>query len=125
MQTVGIGTRVLNYIIDTLIVFLIAFLISKAWNWYVVYWQYTYIGFYYFFFGIQVLYYFIWESISGRTAGKLISQTKVINKNGLKPSVGAIFIRSISRIILIDGFFFPFLNKTLHDYFSGTEVVEN
>lgn len=124
MQTVGIGTRVLNFLIDTLIVFLIAFLLSKAWNWYVVYWQYPYVGFFYFFFGVQVLYYFICESLYAKTPGKLISLTKVVNTKGLKPSVGAIFIRSLTRVILIDGFFFPFLEKTLHDYFSGTMVVE-
>jgi hypothetical protein len=33
-------------------------------------------------------------------------------------------LRSASRLVLIDMFFIPFLDKTLHDFFSNTEVVE-
>jgi uncharacterized RDD family membrane protein YckC len=59
-----------------------------------------------------------------RTPGKWVSYSKVVDKNGNRPSILAILLRSAVRMILIDMLFIPFLDKTLHDYLSHTEVVE-
>jgi uncharacterized RDD family membrane protein YckC len=124
MKQVGIGTRVINFLTDTAIITLIAFIFNKVWVFYVVYWSYSYISPLWIFAGVLFVYYFIFESIWARTPGKWLSYTKVIDKKGLKPNFGKIFIRSIVRLTVIDCFFIPFLNKTLHDFVSKTEVVE-
>jgi uncharacterized RDD family membrane protein YckC len=69
-------------------------------------------------------YYFIFESIWARTPGKWLTYSKAVDKKELKPNIVQIFLRSIVRLTVIDCFFIPFLDKTLHDYISGTRVVE-
>lgn len=123
MKATGEGTRILNFIVDTLIIFLVAVLLMRFWNWYVFYWGYMPLNFGWFFFGFLFLYYFLWESFTGRTPGKMVSMTRVVNEQGRKPGIGAIFIRSVVRLFLPDLFFLPFLGMTLHDYLSKTRVV--
>lgn len=124
MRTVGDGTRVLNFLVDTLVIFTLAYFSFKSWNWYVLYWGYTPHNFGWFFFGILFFYYLLFESIFTRTPGKWVTYSKVVDKSGKRPSFPAIFIRSLSRLIIIDLFFIPFLGKPLHDYVSKTQLVE-
>lgn len=124
MKKVGVGTRALNFLVDTIIVWLLTYAAFTTWNWYVVYWQYPYHNFWLFFAGVVLVYYTLFESLFGRTPGKWVSFSKVVNKKGGKPGLFLVLLRSIVRITIIDLFFFPFLDKTLHDYVSGTEVVE-
>jgi len=124
MNKVGIGTRVLNFLIDTALIFLLSYIAYKVWSFYAFYYAVAFLPFYYFFCGILFIYYLLFETISGRTPGKWLSYSKVVDKKGLKPGFGKIFLRSIVRLTVIDCFFIPFLDKTLHDYVSSTEVVE-
>jgi uncharacterized RDD family membrane protein YckC len=64
-----------------------------------------------------------YEAITQRTPGKWFSKSKVVNTSNKKPAFGAIVIRSLARITLIDLFFSPFLGMPLHDYISKTRVV--
>ena len=68
------------------------------------------------------IYYFILEATTGMTIGKLITQTKVININGLKPSTYNIFIRTFCRLIPFDAFSFLAISGW-HDSLSNTTVV--
>ena len=130
MKTVGIGTRVLNFLIDTIVIFIISYYVSKINQWYAE--QYKINGYvfkYYYnfgtiFFAILFVYYFLLELLFKRTVGKFLSYSKVVNNNNGKPSFIQIFIRSLVRLTIIDMFFIPFLDKTLHDYLSKTNVVE-
>lgn len=124
MNKAGFGTRVLNFIIDTLIIFGIAYGLYNWWIFYVMYWEYTFIPFYVFFFGMIFIYYTFFEGIFKRSPGKWLSISKVVNKNGSGPNFLQILIRSAVRLTIIDCFFIPFLDKPLHDYLSRTEVVE-
>lgn len=124
MKTVGIGTRVLNFLVDTAIIFLLSYIAYKVWSFYSFYYSIVYVPFYYFFFGIQFFFYLTFESIFTRTPGKWLTFTEVVNKNGGRSSFFQIFLRSIVRLTIIDCFFIPILDKTLHDYVSKTEVVE-
>jgi uncharacterized RDD family membrane protein YckC len=125
MKKVGIGTRVLNFIVDTIIVFFIAFAVYKIRNWYVMYYHATYYYFGWYFFAALFVYYTFFESIWARTPGKWLTYSKVVDANNNKPNFTKIIIRSLIRVTIIDMFFIPFLNdKTLHDYASKTEVVE-
>ncbi len=125
MKTVGTGTRVLNFLIDTFLIFIISLLFSKWYTFQVMYWGYKPLPAYSFFLITLVVYYFFFESIWKRTPGKWLSISKVVKSNGHKPSILHILIRTLVRIIVIDFLFIPFLNgKTLHDYLSGTTVIE-
>lgn len=125
MNKVGIGTRVLNFLVDTFFIFLLSYAAYKGWTFYAFYYGIIYFPFYFFFFGVLFLYYLVFESIFARTPGKWLTFSKVVNKNGGKSSFIQIFLRSIVRLTIIDCFFIPFLEKTLHDYVSKTEVVES
>ena len=121
----GFGTRVLNYLVDTLIIFLLAMAIARGWKWYVFYYRFTPFNFGWFFWGITVLYYLFFEYFFRKTPAKWLTYSHVVTNKAGKPSFLAILIRSVSRLILIDSFFIPFLDKTLHDYLSKTEVVQD
>lgn len=124
MRKAGFGTRVFNFIIDTLIVFGITYGINTWWDFYVMYWQYPFIPFYAFFFGLIFIYYTFFEGIFKRSPAKWLTISKVVNKQNGKPAFWQILIRSLIRLTIIDCFFIPFLDKPLHDYLSKTEVVE-
>ncbi len=124
MIKVGIGTRVLNFIVDTLVIFGLSYAAYKTWSFYAYYWHIVYFPFYYFFWFTLFVYYSFFESIFARTPGKWLSLSKVVGSNGKKPSFLQVLLRSLVRLTVIDCFFIPFLDKTLHDYISRTEVVE-
>ncbi|TAH13287.1 MAG: hypothetical protein EAZ12_01705 [Sphingobacteriia bacterium] len=124
MRKVGDGTRALNFFIDTVLITILAMLLRRWWNFYVMYWGYPPINFGWFFFGTTWLYYFLFESIFAKSPAKWLTQTKVVTLSDRKPSFFIIFWRSLLRITVIDLFFGPFLDGPLHDYASKTKVVE-
>ena len=124
MQTTGIGTRVLNFLVDTIIITIISGLSYHGWNIYVLFYHYPGFNFGWFFFGTLFIYYTLFESLFSRTPGKWVTYSKVVNRQGKRPSFFQVLLRSIARLIIIDMFFIPFLDKTLHDFLSKTEVVE-
>ena len=124
MNKVGIGTRILNFLVDTLVIFIITYIVFKIRNWYVMYYHVRFFNFGWFFLGVLFIYYNFFEIIFARTPGKWVSFSKVVDQQGNKPTATAILLRSLTRLILIDMFFIPFLDKPLHDYFSKTDVVE-
>ena|SRR5438552_7282285 len=124
MNRAGFGTRVLNFIVDTLVIFSISYGISSWWDFQVMYWHYTSMPFYIFFWAVMFIYYTIFEAIFSRSPAKWLSISKVANKSGKKPAFWQVLVRSLVRLTIIDCFFIPFLDKPLHDYLSKTEVVE-
>lgn len=124
LQYTGVGTRVLNFCIDTPFVFLLAFIANKTYSWYRYYYHIKPINFWLIYAAATFVFYFIFEVFFSKTPGKWFTQTKVVNKEGRKASLLEILIRSLSRIIVLDPFFIPFLNKPLHDYLSKTELIQ-
>ncbi len=127
MRIVGIGTRTLGFLPDLLIVLLITYGINRGWDFYVFYYHILYIPIYYFLAIVSFVYYLFFEGIWKRTPGKWLALTKVVNQSGDKPSFWQIIVRSAVRVagfIIIDSICLSFLEKTLHDYVSKTEVVE-
>jgi uncharacterized RDD family membrane protein YckC len=127
MNSVGIGTRVITFIVDGIIVFLLTYVAYRSWSWYVFYYNIKYFPFYNFWFAVTFLYYLLFEGIWRRTPGKWASLTKVVGAGGKKASFVQILVRSAIRaagFILIDSLFFPIWGRTLHDYVSKTYVVE-
>jgi uncharacterized RDD family membrane protein YckC len=124
MIEVGVGTRVINFLIDTLVIFLISFGLYKWWTFYVRFWNYKYFPFYQFFWFFTFIYYTIFEALTTRTLGKFVTMTKVKTVSGDRPAFYSILLRSLIRVTLIDAFFIPVLGRTLHDQLSNTRVVE-
>ena len=73
---------------------------------------------------LYIFYYFIFESLTGRTIGKYITRTKVITDSGNKLSFDKVLIRSIVRLFFIEVISFFTTNPIgWHDRLSGTKVV--
>ena len=125
MRKVGDGTRALNFFIDTVLIMVIAMLLFRWYNWYVMYWRYTPLNFGWFFFGTVMAYYTLLEGIFGKTPGKWFTRSRVVTLAGKRPNIALILWRSLLRLTIIDLFFGPFLNGPLHDYASKTTVVED
>lgn len=51
---------------------------------------------------IFLAYYFTMELMAGKTIGKYITKTKVVGWGGKKPTMKQIFIRTITRLLLIE-----------------------
>jgi uncharacterized RDD family membrane protein YckC len=124
MNKVGIGTRVLNFLVDTAIVFALSYILNRVQNWYGYYYEFRTWNFGWAFAAVTVVYYTLLEGFWGRTPGKKLSFSKVVTKTGKKPGLLLAFVRSLVRLTVIDLFFLPFTERTLHDIVTGTEVVE-
>jgi len=71
-----------------------------------------------------LIYYFSMESLTQRSFGKYITNTKVVLSNGEKPTSQDVLIRSLCRIIPFDALSFLGANgKGWHDSLSKTYVV--
>lgn len=74
---------------------------------------------------VVVLYYFTFESLTGRSLGKLATNTKVLMEDGSEPTTHAVFIRSVSRLIPFEQFsFLADKPKGWHDSIAKTVVVD-
>ncbi len=74
---------------------------------------------------ISLFYYIVLESLFGRTIGKLVTGTKVVNEFGGKASFGQILGRSFARMIPFEAF--SFLGSTgrgWHDSLPKTYVIK-
>jgi uncharacterized RDD family membrane protein YckC len=71
-----------------------------------------------------ILYYLFMESVFGRTVGKLITGTKVIDLEGKRPSFLTLLGRSLARIVPFEPFSFLGNDRGWHDRWSDTRVVD-
>ena len=76
-------------------------------------------------FAIYFFYYFFFEFFLGKTPGKYLSKTTVIDRYGKEPSIGKILYRSLLRLAPHDLMSFIFGYTGLHDHFSHTIVVKD
>lgn len=106
--------RAINYIIDFTSIMIIYIIISA-------YLPQQFIEVCYFIF--YFLYYFLFEFLVGRTPGKFVTKTKVVNINGEKPGIKNILIRTVSRLIYLDLMSFLLGSVGMHDKFSKTYVA--
>jgi uncharacterized RDD family membrane protein YckC len=73
---------------------------------------------------VFLLYYFIFEWKLGKTPGKFLTKTNVVGKNGSKPTLKNLVIRTLLRMIAVEAFAFLFSAYILHDMLSKTHVVK-
>ena len=71
---------------------------------------------------VVLFFYIFFESIWGRTPGKFIVGTVVVNAKGEKPSFGQIVGRTLCRMIPFEAFSF-FGEEGWHDSIPNTRVV--
>ncbi|MNK16749.1 RDD family protein [compost metagenome] len=72
-----------------------------------------------------LFYYFIFEALGQRTLGKLVTGTKVVLRDGSKPSAGDIALRCLCRIIPFDAFsFIAERSRGWHDSLPNTYVID-
>ncbi|MEX0793194.1 MAG: RDD family protein, partial [Pirellulaceae bacterium] len=74
---------------------------------------------------VIVAYFVVMEAATGRTLGKLITGTKVVNAQGRAPTLGQIVGRSFARMIPFEPFsYFGKEPRGWHDTLSKTYVVK-
>lgn len=76
-------------------------------------------------YGLMILYYFIFESLTYKTLGKYATNTKVVMHNGEAPTPKILFIRTLCRLIPFDALsFLGSKGKGWHDNLSKTYVID-
>ena len=128
------GQRLLNFIIDLFIIYIIEISIGttiiligdltksdRASNW-----VSSVSVVESFFFGLVILffYYGLTEMYFSRTFGKYFTMTMVVKHDGSRPNMKSIIMRTISRLIPLEPFSFLTANRGWHDTLSVTYVVK-
>ncbi len=121
--TIGDGTRILHFLVDTLLIAVIAYLVYGWWNFHVMYWNYTPYQYGVFFFATMWLYAFLFELIFLRTPAKWLTGTKVVSENGGRPNIFQFFIRATLRSTIVSMFGLAWNGQPLHDTFSKTKLI--
>ncbi len=110
--------RLYNFLIDSIIFFIIVLVFSMLLKEYIERQNLKYLMIL-----LYYLYYFILELTIGQTIGKIITKTRVVNiDNSEKPNFIKILIRTISRLIPIDFLSYLFSSNGIHDILSKTEL---
>ena len=74
---------------------------------------------------IMITYYVLFEFLGGRTPGKYITGTRVVNEEGLKPTIWQVLGRTICRFIPFEAFsFFSANGRGWHDSIAKTYVIK-
>jgi len=127
--------RLLNYVIDTIIIYILIFGVS-----FITAIIATYIGAtgfldwlqningleeYLIYFLIMIPYFTLMESIFSKSIGKFITKTMVVLEDGSKPESGTVLRRTVCRIIPFDGLsFLGTPSRGWHDSITDTYVVK-
>jgi uncharacterized RDD family membrane protein YckC len=131
---VGLDKRITNYAIDSLILSILTFIVAIIFG--------ITIGLFFpesisilnednelpnvlIFLIVAITYFSFFESMTGRTVGKYITKTKVVDENGNLPKLKTILLRSVCRFIPFEQLsFLGEDNSGWHDKLSVTKVVE-
>ena len=122
-QTIGEGTRIMNFFLDTLFICFLSYFIYEWYNFYVYYWHFMPFRYGYFFFATTWVYTFLFELLFCKTIAKMITKTKVISTNGKRPNIFQFLIRATLRTSLVTMFGLAWNDQPLHDTFSKTVLV--
>jgi uncharacterized RDD family membrane protein YckC len=121
------GARLGNMIVDTIVYWLLAACVSLLLGMLEPFISYNVSAFLdvFYLWILYVAYYFCFELLLGKTPGKYLTKTTVVDRHGNKPSAGRLLIRSLMRIIFYDWFTYIFGVTGLHDTVSRTLVVKD
>lgn len=118
------GKRLANYIIDRVIIYILCFLAGILYVLVISSDEMATLTSFIIAIIISVSYYSITEATTGKSIGKLITRTKVLNDDYTEPTLGTIFKRSLCRLIPFEPFSF-LGNNGWHDSITGTVVVND
>lgn len=118
------GNRFVNYLIDMLCFYAFAFICGAVLGLLNLFYILEGVNDYILGYSIFFIYYVLLEGITGRTIGKLVTGTKVIDEGGNKPSFVNIMGRTLCRLIPFEAFSFLFADRGWHDSISKTRVVK-
>jgi len=125
-NTVTSSVRFINFIIDSIIVFLLYLLVGVLSA--LVFGIESNSSYFLFLFLIIasfLFYYTFMEFKFQKTVAKFITKTTVVNSDGEKANLNDIFIRTICRCIPFDRISFLFTKNGFHDRFSNTTVIKD
>ena len=112
MKNIDKSIRATNYITDFTLIYIIWYLIVYFFDFYDLS-----------FYVIMFFYYLLMEISTGQTVGKMFTKTKVVKKDGSKPSFINILLRTLWRIVPIDMLSYLFgYERGMHDIFSSTRL---
>lgn len=125
-QIAPIGKRFGNYLIDMIVLWIIGAIIQ-----YIIIGPMnvnvkdigTNLGLFMIQILVMVLYFTVFESYNGKTIGKMITGTRVLNIDFTKPSAETILKRSLCRIIPFEPFSYLGSTNGWHDSIMETTVV--
>lgn len=133
-KTAGISKRFVNYIIDSIAISILYLLILYVVGIIFIKTNPEILNFllndsqylnYLLFIFVMLGYYFLFESFTGRTIGKYITKTSVVDKEGGKPVVKIVFVRTICRLIPFELLSYLGEGKLgWHDTLSGTTTID-
>jgi len=120
-------TRLLNFLVDSLIIFLLAIILSIIPGIFKTNYTIPQVEFITccLIFVSFMLYYVILEFKYQKTVGKYITKTKVVMGNGNIPTFRDILIRTIFRLIPLDRLSYVFTTNGFHDFLSNTTVKKD
>ena len=122
-QTIGEGTRIMNFFLDTLFICFISYFIYEWYNFYVFYWHFMPFRYGYFFFATTWAYTFLFELLFCQTIAKMITKTMVLSTKGQRPNIFQFLIRATLRTSLVTMVGLAWNDQPLHDSFSKTILV--
>ena len=122
-QTIGEGTRIMNFFLDTIFICILSYFIYKWYNVYAFYGYFKPVRYGYFFFATTWVYTFLFELLFCKTIAKMITKTKVISTNGKRPNIFQFLIRATLRTSLVTMVGLAWNDQPLHDTFSKTVLV--
>lgn len=123
-ELAGVGKRFSNYLIDSSVVYMVWHLVTLMTLQFYELNESTLLFLYAILLCIYLSYYILCEALMGKTVGKMISGTLVVDEDGYKASFGRIVLRNICRFIPFEAFSYLFGSPIgWHDLLSKTRVV--
>jgi Predicted membrane protein/domain len=125
-KQVSLLTRLVHFIVDSILFNAIAGLLYTAFGLFVDFTEESPFEIWHFLFVLAAFfgYYIFMETTYQTTVGKLITKTRVVMKDGNKPGISDIIGRTACRLIPLDPISFLFVPDYFHDFLSGTTVVK-
>ncbi|MDR2148670.1 MAG: RDD family protein [Tannerella sp.] len=123
-STVSSWTRLIHFLLDSVVWIIIAFILTFISTFSLNAWD-----------GLQLLagfvillavylgYHYVMELRFQKTVAKFVTKTKVVTNNGNRPGKGDILMRTLGRLIPFDQISFLFIRNGFHDMISGTRVI--
>jgi uncharacterized RDD family membrane protein YckC len=118
------GQRFANYLVDTIATYIIMFVLGMMGSVFESFDENSLVFNLIFIFS-GLLYYTIFEAATGKSAGKYITGTSVVDEHGNKPDFGKAILRSLSRIVPFEALSaFSDSGRMWHDKWTGTYVIK-